>query len=65
MKLSFDSENTTNCPVNGISTRQECYACIYFKMRFVDTLRGKKAELICWGKELHPEPSDKDLVGVK
>ena len=64
MKLIFDSEGTCNCPMKGVSTKEECMDCIYFKMRFVDTWRGKKMELICVQPHVVPEPEDM-FVGVK
>ena len=65
MEIRFDSANTTWCPSKGISTREECYDCIYFKTRFRDALGGKVFVMECWGKELEPTEKDLERVFVK
>ena len=64
MKLNFDTEGTCNCPDKGISTREECWECRYYKMRFENLLGGRTLVELCRHKELYREPDDL-FVGVK
>ena len=67
MELNFDTENTVNCPDRGISTREECYDCLYFKMLFVDVLGGKIMILDCVWNDKFPELEQEmyDKMGAK
>ena len=63
--INFDEFGVTNCPMALRRTKEECRGCECWKPEYVDNLNRIIFRETCGYGIKYPEPSDKDLVGVK